>query len=71
MSQLILLGFILHYITLTNYYILKDVLSITFNTLRIYITLYHTYPLLYYKGPIQMEEENNRVRKCQCYNQYS
>ena len=31
MSQLILLGFILQYITLTNYYILKDIIQVTSN----------------------------------------
>ena len=31
MSQLILLGLILHYITLTNYYILKDIIQVTNN----------------------------------------
>ena len=54
MSQSIFLGFILHYITLTSYYILKDVIQMTSN--------YST---------IDVEEENNRVRKCQCHNQYS
>ena len=48
--------------------------NITFNTLRTYITLYHTYWLLNCKGHIQMtsnystndvEKENNRLRKCQ------
>ena len=28
--------------------------NVTFNKLRIYVTLYHTYPLLYYKEHIQM-----------------
>ena len=28
--------------------------KITFNTLRVYITTYHTYQLLYCKGHIQM-----------------
>ena len=46
MSQLILLGFILHYITLTVYYIVKDIIQMTSN--------YST---------IDVEEENNRVRK--------
>ena len=54
MSQSTLLGFILRYITLTNYYILKDIIQMTSN--------YST---------IDVEEENNRVRKCQCHNQYS
>ena len=54
MSQSIFLGFILHYITLTSYYILKDIIQMTNN--------YST---------IDVEEENNRVRKCQCHNQYS
>ena len=54
MSQVILLGFILHYITLTSYYILKDIIPMTSN--------YST---------IDVEEENNRVRKSQCHNQYS
>ena len=54
MSQLILLGFILHYITLTAYYILKDIIQMTSN--------YST---------IDVEEESNRVRKCQFHNQYS
>ena len=54
MSQLILLGFILHYITLTFYYILKDIIQMTSN--------YST---------IDVEEENNRVRKCQCHKQYT
>ena len=31
MSQLVLLGFILHYITLTDYYILKDIIQMTSN----------------------------------------
>ena len=31
MSQLILLGFILHYITLKSYHIFKDVIQITSN----------------------------------------
>ena len=53
MSQWIFLGFILHYITLTYYYILKDIIQMTSN--------YST---------IDVEEENNRVRKCQCHNQY-
>ena len=53
MSQLLFLGVILHYITLTDYYILKDIIQITSN--------YST---------IDVEEENNRVRKCQCHNQY-
>ena len=54
MSQLILLGFILHYKQLTNYYILKNVIQVTSN--------YNT---------IDVEEEKNRLRKCQCNNQYS
>ena len=54
MSQSIYLGVILHYITLTIYYILKDIIQMTSN--------YST---------IDVEEENNRVRKCQCHNQYS
>ena len=54
MSQLIYLGDILHYITLTSYYILIDIIQMTSN--------YST---------IDVEEENNRVRKCQCHNQYS
>ena len=54
MSQSILLGFILHYITLTDYYMLKDIIQMTSN--------YSTK---------DVEEENNRVRKCQCYTQYS
>ena len=29
-------------------------INVTFNKLKIYITIYHTYPLLYYKGHIQM-----------------
>ena len=53
-SQSILLGFILHYITLTDYYILKDIIQMTSN--------YST---------IDVEEENNKIRKCQCHNQYS
>ena len=48
MSQLIFLGVILHYITLTNYYILKDIIQMT--------SKYST---------IDVEEESNRVRKCQ------
>ena len=31
MSQSIILGFILHYITLTDYYILKDIIQMTSN----------------------------------------
>ena len=54
MSQSIFLGFILQYITLTDYYILKDIIQMTSN--------YST---------IVVEEENNRVRKCQCNSQYS
>ena len=54
MSQSILLGYILHYVTLTDYYILKDIIRMTSN--------YST---------IDVEEENNRVRKYQCHNQYS
>ena len=54
MSQSILLGFIPHYITLTAYYILKDIIQMTSN--------YST---------IDVETENNRVRKCQCHNQDS
>ena len=53
MSQSIFLGVILHYITLTLYYILKDIIQMTSK----YIT-------------IDVEEENNRVRKCQSHNQY-
>ena len=43
-----------------------------FNTLRIYITIYHTYQVLYCKGHIQMtsnksiinvETKNNRINK--------
>ena len=46
--------------------------KVTFNTLRTYITLYHTYQLLNCKGHIQMtsnyntidvEKENNRLQK--------
>ena len=45
--------------------------NIEFNTLRNYTTLYHTYPLLYCKGHIQIKsnhsnvnvKENNRVNK--------
>ena len=51
MPQLVLIGFILHYITLTSYYILKDIIQMTSN--------YST---------IDVEEENNKVRKCQCHN---
>ena len=51
MSQSIFLGVILHYITLTNYYILKDVIQMTSNYSK-----------------IDVEEENSRVRKCQCHN---
>ena len=54
MSQSIFLGVILHYITLTAYYILKDIIQTTSN-----------YSI------INVEEENNRVRKCQYHNQYS
>ena len=54
MSQSIFLGFILHYIILTSYYILKDVIQMTSNC-----------------STIDVEKENNRVRKCQCHNQYS
>ena len=52
MSQLKFLGNILHYITLTSYYILTDKIQMTSN--------YST---------IDVEEENNRVRKSQCHNQ--
>ena len=47
-----------------------------FNTLRIYITLNHTYFLLNCRGHIQMtsnystidvQKENNRVNKCQLH----
>ena len=48
------LGNILHYITLTSYYILTDKIQMTSN--------YST---------IDVEEENNRVRKSQRHNQYS
>ena len=54
MSQSIFLEFILHYITLTDYYILKDIIQMTSN--------YST---------IDVEEENNTGRKCQCHNHYS
>ena len=54
MSQSIYLGVILHYITLTLYYILIDVIQMTSN--------YST---------IHVDEENNRVKKCQCHNQYT
>ena len=54
MSQSLFLGVILHYIPLTNYYILMDIIQMTSN--------YST---------IDVEEENNRVRKCQCHNQDS
>ena len=54
MSQSILLEFILHYITLTSYYIFKSVIQMT--------SIYST---------IDVEEENNRVRKCQCPNKDS
>ena len=54
MSQSLFLGVILHYITLTLYYIVKDIIQITRN--------YST---------IDVEEENNRVKKCQCHNHYS
>ena len=54
MSQSIFLGVILHYITLTFYYILKDIIQMTSN-----------------HSTIDVEEENNRVRKCQCQNQYT
>ena len=46
--------------------------KIVFNTLRIYITIYHTYPLLHCNGHIQMmihdsitnvKTKNNRVNK--------
>ena len=46
MSQSILLGFILHYITHTSYYILKDIIKMASH--------YRT---------IDVEEENNRVKK--------
>ena len=36
--------------------------KIAFNILRIYITIYHTYQLLYCKGHIQMRNNNNH--KC-------
>ena len=54
MLQSILLVYILHYITLTFYDILKDIIKMTNN--------YST---------INVEEQNNKVRKSQCYNQYS
>ena len=54
MSQSLFLRVILHYITLTLYYILVDVIQIASN--------YST---------IDVEEENNRLRKSQCHNQYS
>ena len=89
------IGFILHYITLTDYYNyckghiqmtsnyctidmetennkVKNV-NVTYNTPRIYTTLYLTYRLLNCKGHIQMtsnystidmETQNNRVKKC-------
>ena len=47
-SQSLLLEVILHYITLTLYYILKNIIQMTSN-----------YSI------IVVEEENNRVRKCQ------
>ena len=54
MSQPLFLGVILHYITLTAYYILNDIIQMTSN--------YST---------IDVEEEKNRVRKCQYHNQYT
>ena len=54
--------------------------NVTFNTLRSYITLYHTQKLLNYKGHIHMtrncstinvEKENNRVKKFQHHIQYT
>ena len=54
MSQSLFLGVILHYITFTNYYIVKDIIQMTSN--------YST---------IDVEEESNRVRKCQSHNHYS
>ena len=54
MSQSIYLGVILHYITLTLYYILKHIIQMTSN--------YST---------IDVEEENNRVKKYQYQNQYT
>ena len=54
--------------------------NVTFNTLRTYITLYHTYPLLNCRGHIQMtsnystidvQKENNRVNKCLRHIQYT
>ena len=53
-SQSLFLVVILHYIKLTLYYILKDIIQMTSN--------YST---------IDVEEEKNSVRKCQCLNQYS
>ena len=56
----------------TNKICSKENDKIAFNTLRIYITIYHTYQLLYCKGHIQMmsndstinvERKNNRVNK--------
>ena len=51
----------------------KQNYKISFNTLRIYITVYHTYPLLYCKGHMQImgndstinveTKKNNRVNK--------
>ena len=54
MLKSLLLGITVQYITLTAYYILKDIIQMTSN--------YSTK---------DVEEENNRVRKCQCYTQYS
>ena len=54
MSQSILLELIPHYITLTSYYIIKNIFQTTSND-----------------STIDVEEENNRLRKCQCHNQYS
>ena len=35
--------------------------KIAFNILRIYITIYHTYQLLYCKGHIQMRNNNRTI----------
>ena len=35
--------------------------KIAFNTLGIYITICHTYPLLYHKGHIQMRSNDSNI----------
>ena len=39
----------------------KQNYKISFNTLRIYITVYHTYPLLYCKGHMQIMGNDSTI----------